>query len=149
MNIIRRNPFSADFGHELNTLFQCLSDTRDQSNVATSEWSPHVDIKEEAKQFTIIADIPGVTPENIDITMEDGVLTLQGKRESQHSEQSKDGSYSRIERSSGSFYRRFSLPDTANSEAVHAKTKHGVLTITIPKQAQKTARKISISAEDA
>lgn len=149
MNIIHRSPFNTDFGSDLNTLFQRLSESKDQSNVATSEWSPHVDIKEDAKQFTITADVPGVAPQDIDITMENGVLTLKGQREAQQSEEAKDGSYSRIERHSGSFYRRFSLPDTANSEDVHAKTKHGVLTICIPKQAQKVARKISISTEDA
>ncbi|NBQ69859.1 MAG: Hsp20/alpha crystallin family protein, partial [Nitrosomonadaceae bacterium] len=84
-----------------------------EGSTATAEWSPAVDIKEEADKFVIHADIPGVKPEEIDISMEDGVLTIKGEKKSE-SKTEKEG-YKRVERTYGSFYRRFSLPDTANA----------------------------------
>jgi HSP20 family protein len=77
--------------------------------VETSHWAPAVDIKEESTRFVLFADIPGVDPKNIEISMENGILTIKGERETMRTE---DGEgYTRIERSKGSFYRRFALPD--------------------------------------
>ena len=74
--------------------------------------------------------------------MENGVLTLRGRRQSETRE-NKNG-YHRIERSSGEFFRRFSLPDTANAEAISAKCAHGVLTVTIGKKAEVQPRRIQV-----
>ena len=115
-------------------------------SVATAQWAPAVDIKEESDRFVLHADIPGVKPEEIDINMEDGVLTIKGEKESE-SKSEKDG-YKRVERSYGSFYRRFSLPDTADAEAIVAKSKHGVLEVVIPKRESVKPKKISVSSED-
>lgn len=112
------------------------------SSIATSDWVPAVDIKETEKEFIIHADIPGVDSDDIDVHMEDGMLTIKGERESETKEE-REG-YKRIERQRGSFYRRFSLPDTANADKISAKSKNGVLEITIPKQEKAQARKIEV-----
>ena len=111
-------------------------------SVVTSDWTPAVDIKESDNAFTIIADIPGVDAKDIEVHMENGMLTIKGERESEKKEE-KEG-YKRVERSYGSFYRRFSMPDTANPDKIAAKSKNGVLEITIPKHEKLQPRKISV-----
>jgi HSP20 family protein len=113
-------------------------------SIATAEWAPAVDIKEDAQQFVLHADIPGVKPEDIDVSMEDGVITIKGEKKSEATTE-KEG-YKRVERSYGSFYRRFSLPDTADSEAISAKSKDGVLEIIIPKREAVKPKKIAVAA---
>jgi len=122
-------------GHDLDT------DTA-PSSVVTSDWVPAVDVKENENEFILHADIPGVDPKDIDVHMEDGLLTIKGQRESEKTEE-KEG-YSRVERSYGSFYRRFSMPDTADADKVNAQCNNGVLKITIPKQEKAQARKIKV-----
>jgi HSP20 family protein len=117
----------------------------DASNIATAGWAPAVDIKEKPDHFQIIADIPGVDPKNIKVTMENNMLTIQGERKEEKEE--KGENYYRAERSVGNFYRRFSLPDTADSQNISAKGKHGVLEITIPKTKKSQAQKIDIKVE--
>jgi len=116
----------------------------DYSNVVTSRWSPAVDIKEEADRFLITADLPGVDPKDIEITMDNGVLAIKGERQSEAREE-KEG-YKRVERVSGSFYRRFSLPDTADAERIEAKGKDGVLEVILPKHEKVQPRKIEVKS---
>lgn len=127
----------------LNQLQRELERGVAEGSTATAEWAPAVDIKEEAGKFVIHADIPGVTPEEIDISMEDGVLTIKGEKKSE-SKTEKEG-YKRVERTYGSFYRRFSLPDTANADAISASSKHGVLEVVIPKREAVLPKKINVS----
>ncbi|BBD79288.1 Hsp20/alpha crystallin family protein [Aerosticca soli] len=117
----------------------------DGSNVVTSQWTPRVDIKEEDKRFVIYADIPGVDPANIEVSMEKGVLTIKGERTLENREQ--NGRFTRLERAHGVFYRRFALPDSADPEGITATGKHGVLEIVIPKRAETTPRRITIQTE--
>ena len=113
-------------------------------SIATAEWAPTVDIKEDTQQFVLHADIPGVKPEDIDVSMEDGVITIKGEKKNEATTE-KEG-YKRVERSYGTFYRRFSLPDTADSEAISAKSKDGVLEIIIPKREAVKPKKIAVAA---
>ncbi|MEE8321866.1 MAG: Hsp20/alpha crystallin family protein [Gammaproteobacteria bacterium] len=115
----------------------------DNSNVVTSRWRPAVDIKEETDRFVIHADLPGVDPKDIDITMEGGMLTIKGERQSESREET-DG-YKRVERVAGTFYRRISLPDTADADRIGAKGKNGVLEVIIPKQEKVQPRKITVN----
>ena len=135
----------------LSQLQKELERASDGSNgsgsVATAEWAPAVDIKEEVGKFVLHADIPGVKPEDIDVSMEDGVLTIRGEKKTEA--RSEKDNYKRVERTYGSFYRRFSLPDTANADAISAKSKHGVLEITIPKREAVQPKKINVTAETA
>jgi HSP20 family protein len=116
----------------------------EESQQTVVDWTPPVDIREEAKQFVLHADLPGVDPKNIDITLEKGVLTIRGRRELE-SRDEKQG-FRRVERVSGEFFRRFSLPDTADSASVKARFSAGVLEVAIPKQEQVLPRKISVEA---
>ena len=116
----------------------------DNSNVVTSHWRPAVDIKEEEDRFVIYADLPGVDPDDIEITMEQGVLTLKGER-SEETTKEREG-YKRVERVNGSFYRRFSLPDIADAERIEAKGKNGVLEITLPKQEKAKPKRITVKS---
>jgi HSP20 family protein len=102
-----------------------------------------VDIKEEPERFVIFADIPGVDPKDIEIHMDKGILTLKGERTVESSKETER--FSRVERAHGTFYRRFSLPDSANADGIAATGKNGVLEITIPKKPETTPRRIQVS----
>ena len=128
---------------DLDRLFgRQLTNGDDESHGAVSDWLPAVDVQETNDAFVLSADLPGVDPKDIDITMENGVLTLRGRRESELRKD--ENGYRRIERSSGEFFRRFSLPDTANADAISAKSAHGVLTVTIGKKAEVQPRRIQV-----
>lgn len=118
------------------------ADDGDASSVVTSQWVPRVDIKEEAERFVILADLPGVDPNDIEVQMDKGILSIKGERKVESALESER--YSRIERAHGVFYRRFALPDSANAEGITATGRHGVLEITIPKRPQATPRRIQV-----
>ena len=114
----------------------------DDASVATANWTPSVDISEDDKAFTLLADIPGVDPKDIDISMEKGVLTIKGERLSENVEEGEN--FRRVERLSGQFYRRFTLPDSADADKIEASSEHGVLKVTIPKQEVAVSRRIEV-----
>lgn len=135
MNLVRHDPWNMmqQLQREMSTMFdRRLTDKDESLPVLTSDWAPAVDIKEEDKRFLIMADIPGVDPSDIDVEMENGVLSISGKREAEHKEE-KEG-YKRIERSYGSFLRRFTLPDTADPDSIKAKSKNGTVEIVVSKR---------------
>lgn len=119
------------------------NDESDGSSVVTSQWAPRVDIKEEDQRFVIYADVPGMDPADIEVSMEKGILTIKGERTTEKNEQ--NGRFTRVERAHGSFHRRFALPDSADADNISATGKHGVLEIVIPKKAEKAARRITIN----
>ena len=146
MSMIQYDPWRKlqQLQREMGTLFDPLLGTTDESaTIATSEWVPAVDIKEEDTQFLVVADIPGVAPENIEVKMENGMLSIKGERKEEHKEE-KEG-YRRIERSYGSFHRRFTLPETADPEGITAKSNNGLLEVVIPKrEAPAQSRRINV-----
>ena len=109
----------------------------------TANWSPRVDIKETDTDFTVSADLAGVTPEDVDVTLHKGVLTIKGEKSSEKDTE-KDG-YRRRERTRGTFFRQFTLPESTNEDAIKAKSVNGVLEITIPKA--ETPKPLSITVE--
>lgn len=115
----------------------------DSSDVETSDWRPAVDIREEENRYVIHADIPGVAAKDIDITMENGILSIKGERKDETTEE-RNG-YKRVERVRGTFYRRFSLPDTADAERIEARSKDGVLEIVLPKHEKVQPRRITVN----
>ena len=123
------------------------TDSPDESAVVTSQWVPRVDIKEEADRFVILADLPGVDPQQVEVLMDKGILSIKGERSSETTEQSER--FSRIERRYGSFHRRFALPDTADAEGIVATGHHGVLEVVIPKRAESTPRRIQVGSPTA
>jgi HSP20 family protein len=131
------------FARELGANEADVNDTADIDRQIV-DWTPAVDVRETADAFILTADVPGVDPRNIEVTTENGLLTIRGSRQNEAVNEGKD--YRRIERVSGRFLRRFSLPDTANVDGVTAKSNHGVLTLTIPKRAEVQPRRIEIQA---
>lgn len=146
MSIVRYEPWRlVDRLHrEFDSLFDGTFGAREAVSTGSVAWIPSVDVREEADRFVVQADLPGVAAKDIEITAENGVLTLRGER---HREaRSEARGYERIEREAGSFLRRFTLPETANAEAISARHVNGVLEVSIPKQAQVQPKRISVAA---
>lgn len=104
----------------------------DITKATSNQWIPAVDISEGKDAFVIQADLPGVRVKDVEISLRNGVLTFKGQRITKATNAGR--SYFRIERTSGTFYRRFSLPDSVNPNNTKIESDHGVLTITIPKK---------------
>ena len=112
--------------------------------VSAADWRPAVDIVEEKARFVLRADLPGVDREAIDVSMEDGFLTITGERATE--DRTEVDGIERYERVSGRFYRRFSLPETADADGITARMQNGILTIEIPKLPEVQPRRIDIEA---
>ena len=133
-------------------------DMRDLVNRFTEDWGenlpsanatqfmPRVDIRDKGKEFLVTAEIPGMTEKDIDISLDENVLTLQGERRSELKDEDKERGYFRSEISYGSFYRTIPLNEEVDDNKVEASYKDGMLKITLPKKegALKKAKKISI-----
>jgi HSP20 family protein len=119
----------------------------DASAVVTAQWVPRVDIKEEAGRFVIYADLPGIDPQDIEVQMDKGILSIKGERKSESTTETER--FSRVERRYGSFHRRFALPDSADPDGVTADGRNGVLEIVIPKRPETTPRRIQVGAPTA
>lgn len=134
---------------DFNRLFQSLGfpniglELANPDEGSTAAWTPAVDIKEEQGKLVVTADVPGVDPAEIELTVEDGYLTIKGERIEESAEE-REG-FKRIERSRGTFLRRLVLPDSVDIENISAKGKNGVLEISIPKQESKKALKIEVN----
>lgn len=139
------SPFNAlnQMNRELNRVFN------DQSLTAQlledTHWTPQVDITENDDSFHVSVDVPGVSPEQMEISLHKGLLTIRGKRNTDN--ETEDDKFSRRERIRGSFSRQFSLPDSANEETVTAKSVNGVLKITIPKAKKSAPISITVDGE--
>ena len=135
---------------DLNDFFKINGKTRfpslfdESSSLISAEWVPSVDIKENDKQFAITVDVPGVDPKDIQVSMENGYLSIRGERKEEKEESNAD---QRIrECAYGSFERRFSMPDTADADRVTAKNKNGVLTVTVAKKEAAKPKLIKIES---
>jgi len=117
---------------------------RSDPATAAADWAPAVDIIEEKERFVLRADVPGVSPEDIELSMDGAVLTVAGVRHAQ--EHGEDTKLQRAERSSGRFSRRFTLPETTDASKIAAKIGNGLLEVSIPKLAQVQPRRITVEA---
>jgi HSP20 family protein len=115
-----------------------------EGDAVVTDWVPAVDIIEEKDRFVLRADLPGVDPADIEVSMDAGILTVAGQRRQES--RSEDAGLQRLERASGRFFRRFSLPDTADAENISAQCRNGILEVSIPKQPQVQARRIEVQA---
>ena len=143
-------PFSglSELHNALDRLFDrnFLEWEKDFPAMEMTQWIPKIDLKEKDNQYVIRADVPGVNPKDIDISLENGMLTIKGHKETETKEEKEN--FLRIERSSGSFYRTLNLPDAGDISKITAKSKNGVLEITVPKNNNKlTSNKIKIQEE--
>ncbi|MDX1403257.1 MAG: Hsp20/alpha crystallin family protein [Woeseiaceae bacterium] len=148
MNIARFEPWSLiDMLHrDLDQIAgRRFGMTNEENGGATvADWVPAVDIVEEKDRFVLRADVPGVNPDDIDVNMENGMLTVSGERHDEKTEETQG--MRRVERVSGKFYRRFSLPDTANADEISARSTNGILEVVIPKQPAVQARRITVKS---
>lgn len=141
MAITRYDPWGMldQLRREMDRVFEGHSE---EGGVSATDWVPAVDIREDADAFVITADVPGVDPKRIEISAENGMLAIKGERDVEKKER-REG-YKRVERTFGTFFRRFSLPDTANTEQISARSQNGVLEIRIPKHERLQPRKITV-----
>ncbi|HEX4153124.1 MAG TPA: Hsp20/alpha crystallin family protein [Steroidobacteraceae bacterium] len=149
MATLRYEPWAvvSQLQNEINRVFGNLNDS--ESSSATAEWHPAVDVSEYEDRFELLVDLPGVDPQAVEITLDNGVLTLAGERhdEKRAADASSNGAQQqRRERHQGRFHRRFILPDTADAEKVQATGRNGVLEISIAKHAKAKPRRIPVSA---
>ena len=105
-------------------------------------WAAPIDVVADGDDFLVRASLPGVSPENMQVAIEDNVLTIRGETASHFV--NTDGSYLMRERRSGSFHRSLRLPDTVDQEKAEPRFEHGVLTITLPKTAAKKAKQFEV-----
>lgn len=148
MNIIKYDPFREmrSLQDEVNRLF-ASSFSRgngNESDLMRGAWSPQVDIFENQNEIVLEAELAGMKPEDVDISIENNVLTIHGERKF---EKKDDGdNFHRVERSYGSFTRSFTLPPTVRSENANAEFENGLLRLTLAKREEAKPRRIEIKA---
>lgn len=149
MSLVATNPWNAvsTLHDEFNRAIRSGNrqvNARDKQLASTRDWVPAVDIEELADSFVISLDAPGVAPEEIEVTLEDGILAAKGKRGEARGPDEKG--FHRLERHTGTFYRRFALPDNIDASRVSAKGEHGVLEIVVPKREKPKATRITVKS---
>jgi HSP20 family protein len=130
---------------EMNRLFGTFFDspTGDGNGGLMRRWIPAMDLLEEDDHFVLRADLPGLDEGDVNVELEDNVLTISGERKSQHGDR-KDGYY-RIERAAGSFSRSLTLPEGIDAESIRARFEKGVLEVIVPKPEQRKPRRVAIN----
>ena len=151
MNLVRWDPFREleDMGDRLNRVFAGLGrpglarvPEAGREALTVPEWSPMVDITETDEEYLIKAEIPEVKKEDVKVSVENGVLTLQGERKQEKEEKGKK--FHRIERYYGSFMRTFAVPDNVDETKVKAEFKDGVLNVHLPKTEKAKPKAIEV-----
>lgn len=127
----------------LNRMFDEQRLASSYVNDSDINWAPQVDLAESEEAFHLVADIPGVNPDDIELSLNNGILTIRGERNTK--QQVNEKSFTRRERHRGTFLRQFNLPESVDADTIKAKSAHGVLQVTIPKSVP--ARPITVSVE--
>ena len=146
VNLTKWDPFREleDMTQRLNRIFghSLVSKDKGSEAIKGTEWAPLVDVSETDTEYTIKAEIPEVKKEDLKITLQDGVLTIQGERKQEKEEKNKR--YHRVERSYGSFLRSFDMPTNVDESKSKAEFKDGVLTLSLPKTEQAKPKAIEV-----
>src|SRR5438067_12005701 len=130
---------------EMNRLFNTFFEGGPANGTTTQRrWLPAMDLVETQDEFVLRADLPGLDESDVNIELEDNVLTISGHRKAEHEER-KEGYY-RVERASGAFQRSLTLPEGVDPDGIKAGFDKGVLEVRIPKPEQRKPRKVTISA---
>src|SRR5437660_6495239 len=140
----RFEPFrgAASLQDQINRLFNDVFERpSDESNLTS--WAPAVDIFETEHELVVKADLPDIDPKDLDIRVENNVLTIRGERKFE--KKVNEENYLRVERAYGSFARSFTLANTVNSDAIKADYQNGVLTLTIPKREEAKPKQIKVN----
>ena len=127
---------------QFNRLFNDAFDRKGEESSLTA-WAPAVDIYETEHELVVKADLPEVDPKDLDIRVENNILTIRGERKFE--KKVNDDNYLRVERAYGSFARSFTLANTVNSDAIKADYQNGVLTLTIPKREEAKPKQIKVN----
>ncbi|HKQ81072.1 MAG TPA: Hsp20/alpha crystallin family protein [Steroidobacteraceae bacterium] len=145
MSVTRYEPWDvlSQLHNQINRVFDNQLDRNSTSSSATADWAPPADIEEYADKFLLKLDVPGVNVNAVEITLDQGVLSIAGEREKDAKASGVERS--RLERPYGRFHRRFTLPDTVDAAAVRATGHDGVLEVTIPKQPKAQPRRIQVN----
>jgi HSP20 family protein len=148
MSVLRWDPFRdlTSIQDEINTMFDRVfgrrtTGTGGQGGMPAS-WAPAVDIAERKDAYVVSAEVPGMRPEDLEVTLEDGLLTIQGERRME--EESSDRQYHRVERRYGAFRRSITLPSQVQSDAIEASYSDGVLQVVVPKSEAAKPKKIDV-----
>ncbi len=146
MTLVRWEPLNAAITGPGN-LFRGFDEALERiwGNGLERGWTPAVDVYENKDSVVVKAELPGLDPKEVEISIEDGTLYLKGERKSE-SEGQRDG-YHRLERSYGSFARAFTLPDSVDPEKVSAEYKDGLLSVTLPKREESKPKKVKIAVK--
>ncbi len=147
MNLIKWNPSVEleEISNRLNRIFgrsPARSESKDDLLVM-ADWAPSVDISETDAAYLVKAEIPGVKKEDVKVTIQDGMLTIQGERRQEKDEKGKK--FHRVERCYGSFMRSFRVPDDADENKVKAEFKDGMLNVELAKSEKAKPRQINVS----
>jgi HSP20 family protein len=150
MNLIRWDPFFSEFDNVFNRMlprtFGAFPRLPVEGNGgAKFEWTPTTDISETEKEYLIRAELPAVKKEDVQVTVDDGMITIRGERKQQ--KEDKNEKFHRVETFYGNFTRSFSLPENVNLDAVRCEDKDGVLTVHIPKTAMEKHKPKQIRVE--
>jgi HSP20 family protein len=131
---------------EMDEMFTRFFGPVDETLGTRAEWAPRVDVEETDKAVLITADLPGVDPKDIEVSVRNGELVLRGEKKQEKEEKGKN--YHRMERFTGSFYRSITLPPGCDEDAVTATTAKGVVSVTVPKKPEAKAKKIAVQAKE-
>ena len=143
---VNRDPFFNFIDRFFNDMHGLDSFNGESEGLRRQSWIPAMDVVENDDAFVATADLPGLTKEDIQISLDEGVLSVSGERKLEHQEKAEDGKgFRRFERAYGAFNRSFTLPQGVDQENVSASFDNGVLTLTLPKSEIAKSRTISIS----
>jgi HSP20 family protein len=147
MSIVQWDPFREleEMSNRLNRMFGRSLPTlaaADKDAMTVIDWAPSVDIAETAEEYQIKAELPEVKKEDVKVSVDNGMLRIEGERK--HEKEEKGKKWHRVERSYGSFLRTFTLPDNADSSKVAAEFKNGVLNVHLPKSASAKPKSIEV-----
>jgi HSP20 family protein len=145
MNLVRWDPFQ-----ESEAFFNRLMPGRvirwpSLENVQKTDWTPSANISETENEYVIRAELPAIKKEDVQVMIDNGVITIKGERKQQKEE--KNEKYHRVESFYGNFERSFSLPDDVNTDSIKCDSKEGILTVHIPKAAQKKSKPLQITVQ--
>ena len=142
--LTRWEPFrgATNLQDQINRVFNDVLERTGEESSLTA-WAPAVDIYETEQELVVKADLPEVDPKDLDIRVENNILTIRGERKFE--KKVNEDNYLRVERSYGTFSRSFTLANTVNSEAIKADYQNGVLTLSIPKREEAKPKLIKVN----
>ena len=146
--IVRWNPWNemSRLQREMNDLFDSRRRGEEDGAAIEAAWQPEVDVYEDPERFILSADLPGMSPDGVQVNVENNRLFLRGERILPF--ESTKENYHRIERSYGKFGRTFTLPDSVDGDKIQAEYKNGILNVTIPKRPEEQPRTISVKVTE-